>query len=142
MTDTPRTRISERDLRDKFNNNEGGYPSKIATLLKRTVYNELASPKSLQVPETRSIVDRYYNQAGQLVMTLHYFLKPDGTLGGSGKWTRRNYSLETQCISSERRPIMEALQSSNSAKTWSNSAQWPVTFACAGLRAQEKRHVR
>jgi hypothetical protein len=85
MTDTPRTRISERDLRDKFNNNEGGYPSKIATLLKRTIYNELASPKSSQVPGTRSIVDRYYNEAGQPVMTLHHFLKPDGTLGGSGK---------------------------------------------------------
>ena len=27
----------------------------------------------------------YYNQAGQRVMTLQYFLRPDGTLGASGK---------------------------------------------------------
>ena len=27
----------------------------------------------------------YYNKAGQRVMTLQYFLKPDGNLGASGR---------------------------------------------------------
>jgi hypothetical protein len=84
MTGTPRRRIPEKDLQDKFNKNEGGYPLKIATLRKRNIYDELANPKSRQVPGTRSIVDQYY-EASRRVMTLHYFLKPDGTLGGSGK---------------------------------------------------------
>ena len=85
MIGIPRIRITENELQRKFNNNEGGYPSQIARLKKRTVYDEPASPKSGQVPGTRSIVEMYYNAAGQRVMTLHYFLKPDGTLGGSGK---------------------------------------------------------
>jgi hypothetical protein len=84
MSDTLRIRIPEKDLQDKFNRNEGGFPSEIATLRRRNIYDELASPKSRQVPGTRSIVDQYYNDK-QRVMTLHYFQKPDGTLGGSRK---------------------------------------------------------
>jgi hypothetical protein len=85
MSNAPRVRIPETELRNKFNRNEGGYPDQISSLRKRNIYNELASAKSNQVAGTRSIVDMYYNQAGERVMTLQYFLKPDGTLGASGK---------------------------------------------------------
>ncbi len=40
---------------------------------------------SKQEPGTRSIVDSYYDETDRKVMTLHHFLRPNGTLGGSGK---------------------------------------------------------
>ena len=85
MNKAPRIRISENELRGKFNSNEGGYPARRASLKLRRVYDEPASPLSKQEPGTRSIVDTYYDDADRKVMTLHCFLKPDGTLGGSGK---------------------------------------------------------
>jgi hypothetical protein len=85
MTKPPRVRIPEKDLQNKFNRNEGGYPAQISILQKRCVYDEPASPKSNQVPGTRSLVIQYYNAVGERVLTTHHFLKPDGTLGGRGK---------------------------------------------------------
>jgi len=85
MNKAPRIRISENELRGKFNGNEGGYPARRASLKVRRVYDEPASPRSNQEPGTRSIVDSYYDDDDQKVMTLHYFLRPDGTLGGSGR---------------------------------------------------------
>lgn len=84
MNKFPKVRISETALQGKFNRNEGGYPSKISTLRTRRLYDKPAHPSSKQVPGTRSIVDAYYD-GSQLVMVLHHFLKPDGTLGASGK---------------------------------------------------------
>jgi len=85
MSKPPRVRIWEKQLQDKFNRNEGGYPGQIETLRKRCVYDELASSKSKQIPGTRSLVHQYYNASGERVMSTRCFLKPDGTLGGSGK---------------------------------------------------------
>src|ERR1022692_4504349 len=85
MNKALRIRISENELRGKFNGNEGGYPARRASLKVRRVYDEPASPMSKQEPGTRSIVDSYYDDDDRKVMTLHYFLKPDGTLGGSGR---------------------------------------------------------
>jgi hypothetical protein len=87
MIQISRIRITEREIQRKFNQNEGGYPAQIANLRRVCIYNQLAHQNSKQEPGTRSILDMYYDkESGQKVMTLHYFLKPDGTFGGSGKY--------------------------------------------------------
>lgn len=47
-------------------------------------YDQPASPKSHQVPGTRSKIYKYFDGYDP-VMVLHCFERPDGTLGGSGK---------------------------------------------------------
>jgi hypothetical protein len=80
----PIVRISKRELQGKFNRNEGGYPARIGELRCERIYDEPASPKSNQLPGTRSVIDKYYDGADP-VMWLHSFIKPDGRLGASGK---------------------------------------------------------
>jgi len=85
----PAIRISERELQDKFNRNEGGYPGKIDALRRQTVYSSPASAKSRQRPGTMSVLYKYWD--GNLaVMYLHCFVEPTGELGAqlakSGGW--------------------------------------------------------
>jgi len=77
-------RISPKDLRAKFNNNEGGYPLRIKELSRVTIYDRLASPRSGQPKGTRSVLYEYRHK-GRKVMLLHCFQLPSGELGGSGK---------------------------------------------------------
>src|ERR1700689_2172959 len=49
-------RITCRQLQDKFNNNEGGYPAQIDSLSSVCIYDQPASLKSRQTPGTRSKV--------------------------------------------------------------------------------------
>ena len=80
----PQIRISDRELQDKFNRNEGGYPAKINLLRRQAIYRSLASPKSNQLPGTMSVLYKYWD--GDIpVMVLHCFLQSDGRLGASGK---------------------------------------------------------
>src|SRR5436305_867647 len=80
----PSTRITCRELQDKFNRNEGGYPARIHELVRRCVYDEPASPKSRQPPGTRSKIYQYFDGSNP-VMYLHCFELPSGQLGGSGR---------------------------------------------------------
>jgi hypothetical protein len=84
MTHIPSVRITPRELQDKFNSNEGGYPAQIDSLAMVCIYDQLAGPKSRQVPGTRSKVYKYFD-GYEAVMVLHCFERPDGTLGGCGK---------------------------------------------------------
>ena len=77
-------RITQRELQDKFNNNEGGYPERIDSLPCVCIYDEPANLKSRQPPGTRSKLYKYFD-GYKGVMWLHCFERPDGTLGGSGK---------------------------------------------------------
>lgn len=48
----------------------------------------LKEPAKRKYPEpdgTRSQVIRYYDSNGQWVVTIHQYLRPDGTLGATGK---------------------------------------------------------
>ena len=81
----PTVRITERELQNKFNADEGGYPSRMNELRKVNTYDELANPRSGQPRGTRSKIDKYYDQ-DQLVIVVHYFSRPDGSLGGCGKY--------------------------------------------------------
>ncbi len=80
----PAIRITCRQLQDKFNKNEGGYPAQIDSLACVCVYDQPASPKSGQAPGTRSKLYKYFD-GYVAVMWLHCFERPDGTLGASGK---------------------------------------------------------
>ena len=77
-------RISPKQLRDKFNNNEGGFPSRIDELSRIAIYDKPASPHSNQPPGTRSVLYEY-KYHGQRVMLLDCFRLPSGKIGGSGK---------------------------------------------------------
>lgn len=80
----PSIRITCRDLRDKFNNNEGGYPERIAALRCVCIHDGLANSKSGQPPGTRSQLHQYFDGVVP-VMWLHRFVLPSGKLGASGK---------------------------------------------------------
>ncbi len=85
MKGSPLIRISQRELQDKFNRNDGGYPEQMNDLRKVCSYDEPAHPNSGQVPHTRSQIDKFFD-GGTLVLGVHYFKRPDGKLGGSGKY--------------------------------------------------------
>jgi hypothetical protein len=85
MKNSPKTRISEYELRGKFQRNEGGYNNRWNELETICTYDESASPKSRQHPGTRSKVLKF-REDGNTVMTRHFFLRPDGLLGASGKF--------------------------------------------------------
>lgn len=93
MNNVPCIKVPQRQLRDKFNANEGGYPKRMQELRKVTTYDQPASPKSGQAIGTRSRIDKYYDSQ-QLVMVLHYFLRPDGSLGGSGKYDPKKLLID------------------------------------------------
>jgi hypothetical protein len=82
---TLKIRISEREIQDKFNRNEGGYPLRIWMLPNECVYDEPANPRSNQPPGTRSKVYKF-RERGTTVMVIHFFELPDGSIGGSGKY--------------------------------------------------------
>ncbi len=48
-------------------------------------HNQPAKPHSGQVHGTLSQVIKCYDDSGMLVLVVHQFLKPDGTIGASGK---------------------------------------------------------
>lgn len=53
-------------------------------LTSQIVFESLAAPQSRQAPATLSQLLEYYSE-GRLVAVAHQFLRPDGTLGGSGR---------------------------------------------------------
>ena len=49
------------------------------------VYDKPAPPEAEQMRGTRSQVIAYINSNGDQIALVHQYLKPDGTLGGSGQ---------------------------------------------------------
>ena len=76
-------------IQKEFNNSK--YPDMIARglLVPRYLSDyQLKEPEKRKYPEphgTRSQTIRYYDSNGQWVMVVHQYLRPDGTLGASGK---------------------------------------------------------
>lgn len=46
---------------------------------------KLASPNSSQLPGTLSRFLRFYSTTGDYILGVHLFVKPDGSIGGSGR---------------------------------------------------------
>ena len=76
------SRVSDRELQNKFNNNEGGYPARINELRRQCIYDKPAHPSSNQPPGIRSKLYKYFD-GQEAVMYLHCFELPSGELGAS-----------------------------------------------------------
>lgn len=91
MTEPPQRNrvisISSDSMRRIYNKSQ--YPDMIArTSLTREYLRDshLKNPKDYQGPYcTRSQTIRYYDANGQWVLEAHQYLRPDGTLGASGR---------------------------------------------------------
>jgi hypothetical protein len=76
--------VTAKELQDKFNRNEGGYPAKIHFLRRELIYNRPASAKSRQKHGTMSRLYKYFD-GNKPAMWLHCFVEPSGDLGASKK---------------------------------------------------------
>jgi hypothetical protein len=77
--------VSPRELRERFN--RGGYVQRVATgeLSARLLKDRHPSPARAGLPTcTRSQSIAYLDAKGDEVALIHQYLKPDGSLGGSG----------------------------------------------------------
>lgn len=80
-------RVPPGTIRATFNNSQ--YPKMIASghLISQVIKDNILQNPNLrgEPPGTRSQVIRYLNLAGQWVVVIHQYLRPDGSLGASGK---------------------------------------------------------
>lgn len=84
MSKTAR-RVSARELREEFNAGEY-YERVLADELIATVESEHRPQAAANEPlGTRSQMVWYYDTAEQRVALVHQYLRPDGSLGGSGR---------------------------------------------------------
>lgn len=80
-------RVSAERIRATFNNSQ--LPTQIlngslhAVVLKDSPLQDPAGRG--EPPGTRSQIIRYHDASGQWLVVVHQYLRPDGTLGGSGK---------------------------------------------------------
>lgn len=78
--------VSESKLRAMFNSGAHAGPGGSASLRHVLTRNTHLNPsRSGQPPCTRSQVVFYFDQSGARVAVVHQYLRPDGTLGASGK---------------------------------------------------------
>jgi len=79
-------KVSQIELRRIFN--EESYASRIAAgayFEKLIREGHPSPPRSNEPPCTRSQILAYLDDAGRTVTIVHQYLRPDGTLGASGK---------------------------------------------------------
>jgi hypothetical protein len=82
----PRVLLSEHDLRLRFNN--GRYAELVAygVLREQVIRNGHPAPERSGQPFcTRSQMIDYVDANNQVVAKVHQYVRPDGTLGGSGR---------------------------------------------------------
>jgi hypothetical protein len=78
--------VSAEELRKLFNENR--YDQLVnphAVLTEKLIREGKAAPDSGQQPGTRSQVIAYLDGNGKQVAIVHQYVRPDGTLGGSGR---------------------------------------------------------
>ncbi len=77
-------RIGEAALRERFA--EGDYLNRAAQGEFGCCLRRERTPDSIdEPPGTRSLAVSYVNAAGERVFIVHLYLRPDGSIGGSGK---------------------------------------------------------
>jgi hypothetical protein len=77
--------VSATEIRRQFN--DGRFEDLVAynVLTERLIREGNPTPTANQPPGTKSQVIAYMNQNGVQVAVVHRYLRPDGTLGGSGR---------------------------------------------------------
>ena len=85
MGESPiRQRVDAPSLRQRFS--AGGYWQRAqAGEFVQVVKRDSASRIATEPPGTRSQIVQSYDTAGQRIALVQYYLRPDGTLGGSGE---------------------------------------------------------
>ena len=84
--DPPERFVSAGELRARFN--AGNYWGRAQAGEFRIVLRRDSHPTSVQRGEpfcTRSQILAYFDTAGQRLAIVHQYLRPDGTIGGSGR---------------------------------------------------------
>lgn len=81
----PVRRVTDAELRRLYR--DGGYEDLVERgQINATIeFDRPASPRANQAPGTRSQLLAYSDSSGRVVMRVHRYLRPDGTLGGSGR---------------------------------------------------------
>jgi hypothetical protein len=77
--------VSKQRIRALFNEGKYWMRARNREFTLEYLYNKRASAKAGQPRGTKSQIIAYINSNGQQVALVHQYLKPDGTLGGSGK---------------------------------------------------------
>lgn len=78
--------VSAGQLRELFNRES--YATRIATghlIPKLLREGHPAPPRSHEPPCTRSQIIAYFDRGGRKIVILHQYLRPDGSLGASGR---------------------------------------------------------
>ncbi|MEX2237538.1 MAG: hypothetical protein WEB00_08390 [Dehalococcoidia bacterium] len=97
-----RATVAAAELRRMFN--EGGFLQRVETgeLLERLLYEGRPSEESGETSDARSQVLEYVDSAGERIAVVHQYLRPDGTLGASGRPDPKLLVLESVVYRPER----------------------------------------
>ena len=77
--------LSRQRIRALFNDGKYWTRARNGEFTLKYIYNKPASAKAEQPRGTKSQIIAYINSNGEQIALVHQYLKPDGTLGGSGK---------------------------------------------------------
>lgn len=77
--------VSRQRIRALFNEGKYWTRARNREFTLEYIYNKLAPARAGQPRGTKSQIVAYINSNGDQIALVHQYLKPDGTLGGSGK---------------------------------------------------------
>lgn len=83
MTPSTRKRVTLAWLNQQFNDQD--WEAKLKLCTRAEIYNSLTPKNRGQIEGTHTIGHDYYDAEKAHIATVFYFLKPDGSLGASGK---------------------------------------------------------
>jgi len=82
-TPSPKKRVTQLWLNQQFNQN--GWEERLASYTKVEIHNSPTPSEHGQPEGTLTMGYDYYDTENKLLATIFFYLKPDRTLGGSGK---------------------------------------------------------
>jgi hypothetical protein len=77
--------VSRQRIRALFNEGKYWRRARDGEFTLEYIYNKLAPAGAGQPRGTKSQIVAYINSNGEQIALVHHYLRPDGTLGGSGK---------------------------------------------------------
>ena len=80
----PRQRVSPQEVRRRFNEGRSWQRAQAGEFT-QVVDDECNPGSPAEPPGTRSPMVAYLDATGQRIALVHQYLRPDGTLGGSGR---------------------------------------------------------
>jgi hypothetical protein len=92
MANTPKKCATQAWLNQQYDDN--GWAERLASYTKAEIHNSLTPGNHGQDEGTLTIGNEYYDPNGARVAIIFHYKKPDGTLGGSGKYTPKGLLIE------------------------------------------------